>query len=127
MEGRKRILIADDETSIRLLVRSTLEDEALYEIHEATDGAEALSHIRDHHPDIVVLDLMMPRVSGLDVLDELKKNPPARRPVVIVLTAKVNEEQRALAAGANEFLRKPFSPLQLMEIVEKALGQVRGS
>lgn len=118
---RKKILIADDEANIRLLVRSTLEDEDTYQIIEAVDGQEALDQIRANGPEIAILDLMMPRVSGLDVLEELRKHPPKRRPVVVVLTAKVNEEQRALAAGADEFLRKPFSPLQLMDAVEKAL------
>ncbi|RJQ45838.1 MAG: response regulator [Gammaproteobacteria bacterium] len=118
---RKKILIADDEANIRLLVRSTLEDEDMYQIIEAVDGQEALDQIRTNGPEIAILDLMMPRVSGLDVLEELRKHPPKRRPVVVVLTAKVNEEQRALAAGADEFLRKPFSPLQLMDAVEKAL------
>lgn len=118
---RKKILIADDEANIRLLVRSTLEDEDTYQIIEAVDGQEALDQIRTNGPEIAILDLMMPRVSGLDVLEELRKHPPKRRPVVVVLTAKVNEEQRALAAGADEFLRKPFSPLQLMDAVEKAL------
>lgn len=118
---KKKILIADDEANIRLLVRSTLEDEDQYQILEAADGREALNHIRADSPEVVILDLMMPRVSGLDVLEEIRKHPPKRRPVIIVLTAKVNEEQRALAAGADEFLRKPFSPLQLMDMVEKAL------
>ncbi|MFP5344120.1 MAG: response regulator [Gammaproteobacteria bacterium] len=118
---RKKILIADDEANIRLLVRSTLEDEDTYQIIEAVDGQEALDQIRTNGPEIAILDLMMPRVSGLDVLEELRKHPPKRRPVVVVLTAKVNEEQRALAAGADEFLRKPFSPVQLMDAVEKAL------
>jgi len=118
---KKKILIADDEANIRLLVRSTLEDEDMYQILEAADGQEALDQIRASGPEIVILDLMMPRVSGLDVLEELRKHPPKRQPVIVVLTAKVNEEQRALAAGADEFLRKPFSPLQLMDAVEKAL------
>lgn len=124
MDGRKRILVADDETSIRLLVCSTLEDEVLYEIHQASDGAEALNHIRTRQPHILILDLMMPRVSGLDVLEELKKNPPPLRPTIIVLTAKVNEEIRALNLGAEAFLRKPFSPLQLMNTVERALERL---
>ena len=90
-------------------------------------SAEALNHIHEDRPDVLILDLMMPRVSGLDVLDELKKTHSSHRPFIIVLTAKVNEEERALAAGANEFLRKPFSPLQLMEIVEKAIEHHRAA
>lgn len=117
-----KILIADDEANIRLLVRSTLEDEERFTIHEAADGKETLEHLRAHAPDVLILDLMMPRVSGLDVLEELKKHPPAQRPRIVVLSAKVNEEQHALKLGADLFLRKPFSPLQLMDAVDKALA-----
>ncbi len=118
-----KILIADDEANIRLLVRSTLEDEDRFTIHEASDGKEALEQLRAHAPDVLILDLMMPRVSGLDVLEELKKHPPAQRPRIVVLSAKVNEEQHALKLGADLFLRKPFSPLQLMDTVDKALAR----
>lgn len=121
MSERKRVLVADDETSIRLLVRSTLEDDSLYDIHEANDGSEALAYIRARTPDVVILDLMMPRVSGLDVLEDLRKNPPRSRPRIIVLTAKVNEEQHALDLGADSFLHKPFSPIQLVQTFEQAL------
>lgn len=122
MPMKRNILIADDEANIRLLVRSTLEDDTLFAIHEAADGEEALAQLRSRPLDLAILDLMMPRKSGLDVLADLRREPLRHRPTIIVLTAKVNEEQRALAAGADEFLRKPFSPLQLMESVEKALG-----
>lgn len=118
----RKILIADDEANIRLLVRSTLEDKERFTIHEAADGKETLEHLRTHAPDVLILDLMMPRVSGLDVLEELKKHPPAQRPRIVVLSAKVNEEQHALKLGADLFLRKPFSPLQLMDVVDKALA-----
>lgn len=119
--NKSKILIADDEVSIRLLVHSTLEDEEHYEIHEASGGRETLEQLRAHAPQVLILDLMMPRVSGLDVLEELNAHPLPRRPRIIVLSAKVNEEQRAMELGADLFLRKPFSPLQLMDLVEQAL------
>ncbi len=117
----RKILIADDDTNIRLLVRYTLEDTQRYEIAEATDGAETLENIRTQMPDLVILDLMMPRVSGLDVLESLNRNPPAHPPLIIVLSAKVNEEEHARKLGVEVFLRKPFSPLQLMAVVEQVL------
>lgn len=119
----KRILIADDEANIRLLVRSTLEDADHYEISESRDGEEALAMLRTRTPDLLILDLMMPRVSGLDVLATLTRNPPEHRPPIIILSAKVNEEERARVLGATFFLRKPFSPLHLMETVERVLGE----
>lgn len=119
----KKILVADDEANIRLLVRSTLEDEENWRILEAVDGAEVLDRIGTDAPDLLILDLMMPRVSGLDVLKKLKAKPPAHPPIVVVLTAKVSEERNARALGAQFFLKKPFSPLDLMKIVEQVLGQ----
>lgn len=118
---KKKILIADDEPSIRRLIHGTLEDEARLEIHQACDGREALALLRAHAPDVLILDLMMPRVSGLDVLIDLNLHPLPQRPRIIVLSAKVTEEARALELGAELFLRKPFSPLQLIDLIEKAM------
>ncbi len=118
---KRKILIADDEPSIRRLIHSTLEDDVHCEIHEASDGRETLEQLRSFAPDVLILDLMMPHLSGLNVLEELNNHPLAPRPRVIVLSAKVTEEERALELGAQLFLRKPFSPLQLMDLVEQAL------
>lgn len=118
----KTVLIADDDKNIRLLVINTLEDPERYAFLEAEDGGAALEIIGSKMPDLVILDLMMPRISGLDVLETLKKNPNLPRPLIIVLSGKVNDEEHARKLGAKVFLRKPFSPLELIVIFEQVLG-----
>lgn len=119
---KKTILVADDEPNIRLLVKNTLAGEA-YAIQEAADGREALSQIQTTQPDLVILDLMMPRCSGLDVLRELQAHPPMPKPSIIVLTAKVHEEEKVRKFGVMHFLHKPFSPLELLGVIEQTLGE----
>lgn len=117
--NKTTILIADNEPSIRRLVRSALEDEEHREIYEASDGQEVLELLRTHAPEVLILDLMMPHRSGIEVLEELQHQPLLRRPRIIVLSAKADEEQHVLQLGAELFLSKPFSPLQLMELVDQ--------
>ncbi|MBI5378713.1 MAG: response regulator [Nitrospirae bacterium] len=117
---KKTILIADDEPNIRLLVKSTLPGEE-YEVVEAADGQEALQRIRATRLDLVILDLMMPRCTGIEVLRELQAHPPTPKPSIIVLTAKVHEEEKARKFGVMHYLHKPFSPLELLGVIERTL------
>jgi len=120
MNGRKLLLVDDDE-SIRMLLRATFPDGL--EIVEARDGAEALKAVERDIPDLVVLDWRMPGVSGGDVLAELKRRYPDV--VVIVLSGEPEARLRPVAEslGVDLFLSKPFSPLQLLESVERLLPQ----
>ena len=116
----RRIMIVDDDESVRSLLRMTLaEDE--YEIDEATDGEEALRLLERAVPDLVLLDWKMPERHGSLVLDELKRRHPQLP--VIVLTAEIAEHHRSLAEALNVdvFLTKPFSPLELLETIERLL------
>ena len=118
----RRIMIVDDDESVRSLLRMTLaEDE--YEIDEATDGEEALRLLERAVPDLVLLDWKMPERHGSLVLDELKRRYPQLP--VIVLTAEIAEHHRSLAEALNVdvFLTKPFSPLELLETIERLLGE----
>lgn len=119
---KKTILVADDEPNIRLLVKNTLAGEA-YAILEAVDGREALSQIQTTQPDLVILDLMMPRCTGIEVLRELQAHPPTPKPSIIVLTAKVHEEEKVRQFGVEHFLQKPFSPLELLGVIERTLDE----
>ena len=121
-ERVKTLLIADDEPSVRLLVRMTLEDES-YDILEAADGDKALELARVRRPDLIFLDVMMPRRSGLDVCRELKQNPSTAATRIIMLTANAEraDEDAGLAAGADGYFRKPFSPIALLEVVQEML------
>jgi two-component system phosphate regulon response regulator PhoB len=118
----RTILIADDEVHLRLLVETTLEDPQ-YHILRATDGLEALELARHIHPDLLILDWMMPGLSGIDVALALRQDPETAWMPIIMLTAKSQEtdKQRGEAAGVSAYLVKPFSPLELLEKVEQCL------
>jgi len=120
---RPKILICDNEAPLRDLVRATLGDE-LYDIVEARSGTEALDLAVREGPDLILLDVMMPGKSGLDVLRELRSDDALRRTPVIMLTARAYASDRAAAeqAGANRFLPKPFSPLELLAAVEQLVA-----
>ena len=119
-----RVLVCDNEEALRALVRAAL-DNGAYEILEARDGDESLAIALAERPDLIVLDMMMPGRTGVDVLSELRENPDFAETPVVMLTARAQEADRhaALAAGADRFVSKPFSPLQLASVVEELLGQ----
>ncbi len=116
------ILLADDEANLRLLVRTTLEDPQ-YQIVEASNGSMALDLARRERPDLVLLDWMMPGLSGIEVLRSLRADSATASIAVIMLTAMGQEKDRAEAAalGICSYLVKPFSPLELLAVVQAAL------
>jgi CheY-like chemotaxis protein len=120
------VLLCDDEQVLRQLVRATL-DNGEYSIVEAADGDESLELARRVQPDLIVLDMMMPGRSGIDVLQKLRADPRFARTPVVMLTARARESDReaATAAGADRYLAKPFSPLELISVVEELLENGR--
>jgi DNA-binding response OmpR family regulator len=114
-----KLLIADDETSIRGLVRVTLEGEG-FDIFEAADGEAAMEIARTQHPTLILLDVMMPRLDGLEVCRRLKGDPATKDIVIVLLTAMAQDtdRERGQSAGADDYLTKPFSPLALLKMVE---------
>jgi DNA-binding response OmpR family regulator len=120
------ILIVDDEPPILDLVRFTLED-ADVRVVEASDGAEALVLARRIKPDLVLLDVQMPRLNGLEVCRQLRLEPALARTPIVMLTAAGQESDRARGreAGADEYLTKPFSPLALLALVEALVPETR--
>jgi DNA-binding response OmpR family regulator len=118
------ILICDNEEPLRALVRATLAVRP-YELLEAADGETAVALIRRRRPDLVLLDMMMPGLSGLDVLYRLRSDPETAGTPVIMLTARTQASDRsaAQAAGATYFLPKPFSPKELLSLVEEMLAR----
>lgn len=119
----RKLLIADDEEGVRSLVRMTLESDAC-EILEASDGEQALALAREHHPGLVLLDVVMPGLSGIEVCRALKGDPATATIAVVMLTAKAQASERAAgrAAGADDYFTKPFSPKALLSKVEEMLG-----
>ena len=116
----KTILLADDEAHLRTLVRTTL-DQPGYRILESEDGAAALDLAKRERPDVVVLDWMMPSMTGIEVVTALRRDAATAEIPVILLTAKGQRADvaQALASGASAYLAKPFSPLELLAKVEQ--------
>ena len=117
-----KVLVADDEASLRFLITETLEIED-YEVIEAEDGEQAVKKIFDEQPDLVLLDLMMPKLSGYQVIDTMYNGNLEYTPNVIMLTAKGQQEDKdkAVELGIDYYMTKPFSPLELLDIVERVL------
>ena len=121
---RERILVVDDESGIRDLVASYLRNEG-FDVAEAVDGEDALTQFGRHPHDLVVLDLRLPGIGGLDVLREIRRTSHA---YVIVLTARAEETDKliGLELGADDYVTKPFSPRQLVARVEAVLRRAAG-
>jgi CheY-like chemotaxis protein len=119
MDNSKTILICDDEPTLRELVRASLDGG--YEFAEASDGVIALQLARELSPDAVILDLMLPRLSGLKVLAELRADEDLKDIPVLVMTAWNDTQDAAYAAGADRFVEKPFHPDDLKTAVEALL------
>jgi DNA-binding response OmpR family regulator len=109
----KTVLICEDDTNLRTLVRLALGDE--YRFYEAPDGPSGLELARRILPDLIVLDLMLPGRSGLDVLAELRADDDLGGTPVIVITAWSHSDEAAVNAGADRFVPKPFDPNELRE------------
>lgn len=120
----KRVLIVEDQADIRELIRLTLELDA-FEIQECENGDDGLLAVASFKPDLVLLDVMMPgALDGLQVCQRIKQSAGTKRTKVVILTARtqVADQQASKQAGADGFLTKPFSPRQLLEMVERQLG-----
>lgn len=120
---QRRVLVVDDEPHIGRIVQLKLEH-ADFAVELATDGRSAIERLRSDAPlDLVLLDIMMPDGSGLDVLARLRTMPHRRHTPVIMLTAKGQDADRQEAArlGATDFLTKPFSPKRLLARIEELL------
>jgi two-component system phosphate regulon response regulator PhoB len=122
-----RILVVDDEPDITALVAYHLAKEG-YRVATASSGPDALKGAADAAPDLVILDLMLPGVTGYDVLQELRRRPETRDIGVIMLTARKEEVDRVrgLALGADDYVVKPFSPKELVLRVAAVLRRLAG-
>ena len=115
------ILICEDDQNLRQLVRVVLGDD--YRFVEAHDGRDALDLALRLQPDLIILDLMLPGASGLDVLRELREKLSSEQTRVIVMSAWGHAVQVALDAGADRFVPKPFDPEELRAIVSEVLDE----
>ncbi|MGH3442907.1 MAG: response regulator transcription factor [Nitriliruptorales bacterium] len=123
MASRAKVLVVDDEPDVLLLCRVNLEFEG-YEVLEAGDGEEAMEKVHDQGPDVVLLDVMMPKMDGWQVLAALKGDHRTADIPVVMLTAKVQDQDqiRGWSGGAADYITKPFSPLSLSLVLENVLN-----
>lgn len=123
-----RVLVVDDEPDVLLLCRLNLQQRG-HELLEAADGSTALEIARELHPDVIVLDLMLPGISGYDVLEALQRDPETTNIPVLVLTAKSlrADRERSHGLGASAFLTKPFLPNELCEMVDSLVAPGHGA
>jgi CheY-like chemotaxis protein len=119
----KKIMLADDDPTIRLLVKATLRSDE-YELVEAADGEETLALAHEQNPDLILLDIAMPKVDGFEICQRLKTDPATRRIQIIMLTARTQEAdlERGKTVGADGYFTKPFSPLALLEKISEILA-----
>jgi two-component system alkaline phosphatase synthesis response regulator PhoP len=121
-----KILIVDDEPHLRMLIQQTLEDleDEGVELLTATNGEEAIETIRTEEPNLVFLDVMMPKKNGFDVCEAVKKELGLTAVHIILLTAKGQEfdRQRGLEVGADLYMTKPFDPDELLAKARSVLG-----
>ncbi len=121
----ERVLIADDDQVMRDLLDFKL-TRAGFLVRTAGDGVAALAEILEDPPDLAILDVMMPGLSGFDVLRKVRQNPATADMAVILLTAKTREADvdTGFASGAQDYIRKPFSPTELLHRVKAVLSRV---
>ena len=116
--GATSVLVVDDEPQVVWVLRFSLESEG-YRTYTAKNGLEALDQIREHHPSLMVLDVMMPQMDGWTVLERLMELPREERPRVVMVTALSSLRDRAKAAelGAYAYVPKPFNVEELLEVL----------
>ncbi|OYX22276.1 MAG: response regulator [Flavobacteriales bacterium 32-35-8] len=120
--NKKKIVLAEDNSTLSLLLKFRLEKEG-YELFVATDGKEALELIETQSPDLILSDIMMPFVSGLEVISHLRNKLNLDTPIVVFSSA--GQEEMVLKAfnlGANDFMGKPFSPNELVIRIKRLIG-----
>jgi DNA-binding response OmpR family regulator len=123
-DAKPVVLVADDDEDIRSLVVFRLE-RAGYDVIPAQDGEEALRLALERLPDLAILDVMMPKLTGIEVTEKLRARPETRDIPIILLTARVQETdvERGFEAGADDYIKKPFSPQELRSRVQAILGR----
>ncbi|MGI4792103.1 MAG: response regulator transcription factor [Janthinobacterium lividum] len=123
----RKILTCDDEKHIVRLIQVNLERQG-YEVITAFNGAECLEKVKEDRPDLIVLDVMMPEMTGFEVLDILKKDPETESIPVIMLTARAQDSDvlRGWQSGVECYLTKPFNPMELIAFVKRIFSMEDG-
>jgi len=122
-EGKKKILVADDQTELRMVLSERLQ-RAGYDTLTAADGVEALEKAREGRPDLILLDVMMPRMNGFQVLERLKKDEALMDVPVIMLTGKKEDAdiEKGISGYAEKYLIKPYAFDELLAEVQRSIA-----
>src|SRR5258706_3721589 len=117
---KKQILVVDDEANLRRVLTAELSRDG-YEVHSARDGDAGLAVLRDHHIDLVITDLRMPKMDGLELLRQALRSDPELPVVILTAHGTVDNAVEALKTGAFDYITKPFDQAEVRTIVRKAL------
>jgi DNA-binding NtrC family response regulator len=117
---KKQILVVDDEQNLRRVLAAQLVRDG-YDVHEAPDGEDAISFLKEHHIDLVITDLKMPKVGGMELLRAALRDDPSRPVIMLTAFATIENAVEALKTGAFDFITKPFDQNEVRQIVKKAL------
>jgi len=123
MRGKKKVLVVDDNRDTVRIIRDALEG-AGFIVVSAYDGREALERVREEAPDLMILDLMMPKMSGYEVCNEIRKDPKTKELIVLMLTARsdIDAKIQGIEGGANDYLVKPVEPREVVSRVRRFLA-----
>src|SRR5215471_2445670 len=122
-QGLGRVLVVDDDEVIRQLIAVNLELEG-FEVFTAVDGQDCLEKVNDVQPDVITLDIMMPRLDGWVTTTQLRRNPDTSAIKVVLITARAQDEDRDRGeqVGADAYLTKPFDPAEMIRVVRELAG-----
>ena len=120
---KKSVVIIEDEINIAKAEELILQED--YEVHLAHDGEAGLSKIREIKPDLVVLDWMLPKLSGVNVLQHVREDPSIAHTKIVMVTAKnqQEDEDKGMERGADDYIMKPFEPVELMHVINQVLNK----
>lgn len=119
--AKKSLVIVEDDESIALAERLILQEQ--FNVHVARDGEEGLALVKKHKPHAVVLDIMMPKLSGFEVCKRIREDASIKNTKVVMVTAKdqQRDESKGLESGADDYIMKPFEPAELLHVVNQVL------
>lgn len=125
MDDKVKVLVVDDEENLRLLVAYNLRLDG-FDVLEAESGEAALEKIEKDKPDLVLLDIMMPKMDGFQVLSAIKHEPKYKKTLVFMMTVRghVHDMDRAFDLGADDYISKPFDPEELGKIIQRKLKKI---
>ena len=122
MADKLKLLVVDDEEALRTIVRHELESYG-YDVHEAEDGDAALQKLNSHRFDLVILDIYMPTIDGMEVLRKIREKNLANKVIMLTGVNELKIARESLALGANDFITKPYDFKNLMACIDRVLKE----